>query len=91
MECKVGWELNSDSRCGTICGDSLVIPYFEDCDDGNFLPYDGCYDCNFQCVEFCTKCEMGICYECNTPGWKYEQSSKICVPICGDGVMNGNE
>lgn len=34
---------------------------------------------------------MGICYECNTPGWKYEPNSKICIPICGDGVKNGNE
>ncbi|CAD8071487.1 unnamed protein product [Paramecium sonneborni] len=90
-QCTFGWQLNDKHRCGTICGDKYVIPKFEDCDDGNLLPFDGCYECSYQCVQFCTDCRKDVCYECNTPGWTYDQKTQSCVPICGDGIVNGYE
>ncbi len=32
------------SRCGTICGDGLVLGT-EKCDDGNSIENDGCFNC----------------------------------------------
>lgn len=29
-------------RCEPICGDTLIRG-LEECDDGNDIPYDGCY------------------------------------------------
>ncbi|CAK71463.1 unnamed protein product (macronuclear) [Paramecium tetraurelia] len=89
--CAYGWQLNENHRCGTICGDQYVVPRFEDCDDGNLLPYDGCYECNYQCVQHCTDCRESVCYECNTPGWTYESITQKCIPVCGDGELNGYE
>ncbi|CAD8055706.1 unnamed protein product [Paramecium primaurelia] len=89
LDCAFGWKLNAQNRCETYCGDGYVIPQYEDCDDGNLIPYDGCYECNYQCVQFCTNCQKGICYECNVPGWQILEFQ--CIPICGDGVINGNE
>ncbi|CAD8090863.1 unnamed protein product [Paramecium sonneborni] len=90
-QCTFGWQLNDKQRCGTICGDKYVIPKFEDCDDGNLLPFDGCYECSYQCVQYCTDCRKDVCYECNTTGWTYDQQTQSCVPICGDGLVNGYE
>ncbi|CAD8157585.1 unnamed protein product [Paramecium pentaurelia] len=91
QECIFGWLLNENHRCETICGDKYIVPIFEDCDDGNLLPYDGCYECNYQCVQHCTDCRKDICYECNTTGWTYENKTQQCIPICGDGEINGQE
>ncbi|CAD8153931.1 unnamed protein product [Paramecium octaurelia] len=91
QECTFGWALNDKHRCETICGDKYVVPRYEDCDDGNLLPYDGCYDCSYQCVQYCTDCRKDVCYECNTPGWTYDDKTQVCIPICGDGEVNGYE
>lgn len=32
-------------ECQPECGDGILSRGFEDCDDGNSLPYDGCYKC----------------------------------------------
>ncbi|CAD8065646.1 unnamed protein product [Paramecium sonneborni] len=90
LDCTFGWKLNTQNRCETFCGDGYVIPQYEDCDDGNLLPYDGCYECNYQCVEFCTNCQKGICLECDVLlGWQI--SDFKCIPICGDGMVLGYE
>lgn len=31
----------------------------EKCDDGNEIPYDGCYKCEFSCHPDCTYCFDG--------------------------------
>ncbi|CAD8101523.1 unnamed protein product [Paramecium sonneborni] len=56
----------TDDKCVPICGDSLVSKYFEDCDDGNDQPYDGCFKCQYQCQHGCKTCEKGYtCLECD--------------------------
>ncbi|CAK62586.1 unnamed protein product (macronuclear) [Paramecium tetraurelia] len=64
IKCKVGWEYQiSQRKCIPICGD-LIITYLEECDDGNMIPYDGCYQCKFSCSKFCGNCKFGKCLEC---------------------------
>ncbi|CAD8085132.1 unnamed protein product [Paramecium primaurelia] len=65
----LGWEINQENKkCTTICGDQLIAGD-EQCDDGNEIKYDGCYQCQYQCQNECIKCIKGICYECNGPNW----------------------
>ncbi|CAD8104762.1 unnamed protein product [Paramecium sonneborni] len=79
-----GWELTIN-RCTPICGDQLILGT-EECDDGNMIPYDGCYECKFSCEEQCTLCENGICKACIKPGWILNQYN-ICTTQCGDGIV----
>ncbi|CAK90081.1 unnamed protein product, partial (macronuclear) [Paramecium tetraurelia] len=84
-ECNVkGWEL-IDATCISICGDKLVLG-LEECDDGNQLPYDGCYECKFQCSEQCTECQNGVCKACISPGWVLDPQNR-CTTLCGDGIF----
>lgn len=32
-------------QCTSVCGDGILDPELEDCDDGNDFPKDGCYNC----------------------------------------------
>ncbi|CAD8200478.1 unnamed protein product [Paramecium octaurelia] len=58
------WEYQKSQRkCIPICGDS-IITYLEECDDGNAIPYDGCYQCKFSCQKFWENCKFGKCLEC---------------------------
>ncbi|CAD8079160.1 unnamed protein product [Paramecium primaurelia] len=83
-ECNtLGWYLEWD-HCFPYCGDKLVVGY-EECDDGNAIPFDGCYQCKYQCQEQCTDCKKGICYECDIQGWTL--MNHLCNPICGDGYV----
>lgn len=51
-ECNTpGWRLDN-FFCWEICGDRLRVG-IEECDDGNDVPYDGCFDCKTQCEEAC--------------------------------------
>ncbi|CAD8126121.1 unnamed protein product [Paramecium sonneborni] len=54
-----------DGKCRPICGDGVVIPELEECDDFNQTPYDGCYQCQFQCEINCDICEKGRCIQCH--------------------------
>lgn len=38
-----------------------MIDGIEDCDDGNNIEYDGCYNCQYSCRKGCMECEYGIC------------------------------
>ena len=65
---------------GPICGDAVVDPALEECDDGNTLSGDGCsMDCRI---------EPG--YSCSPPGPLFRSN---CLPIaanqpvCGDGKL----
>ncbi|CAD8190851.1 unnamed protein product [Paramecium octaurelia] len=86
---KSGWLLSQNNLCSTYCGDGIAVNPYEQCDDGNDIPYDGCYKCEFQCEQLCTICEFGICYECNQLGWIIKNNK--CTPYCGDGLIVGNE
>ncbi|CAD8059006.1 unnamed protein product [Paramecium sonneborni] len=87
-QCRVcnveGWELTIN-RCTTICGDQLILGT-EECEDGNLIPYDGCFECKFSCEELCIVCEKGVCQACLQPGWIINQYN-ICITQCGDGII----
>ncbi|CAD8121700.1 unnamed protein product [Paramecium sonneborni] len=42
----------------------FVVPGLEECEDKNQTPFDGCYQCQFQCDENCDQCIEGNCIEC---------------------------
>ncbi|CAD8104182.1 unnamed protein product [Paramecium sonneborni] len=51
--------------CQPICGDSIVSLQFEQCDDGNEIPFDGCHECQYSCSYGCILCEQdNICKQC---------------------------
>ncbi|CAD8081493.1 unnamed protein product [Paramecium primaurelia] len=73
--------------CQSLCGDGLVTYPYEECDDTNNLPYDGCYECKIQCSLGCLICESQVCLKCNPLGWIYNQNTQQCDSICGDGII----
>ncbi|CAD8166151.1 unnamed protein product [Paramecium pentaurelia] len=81
--CQEGWEL-LDGHCYQICGDNKLAQLsIEQCDDGNFQPNDGCYECKFQCDQYCYSCvTTDVCYLCQN---YFENINGRCRPICGDG------
>ncbi|CAD8121346.1 unnamed protein product [Paramecium sonneborni] len=66
-ECKSGYTFDlfnyeSDRNpCIPICGDKLIVGE-EECDDGNYDPFDGCFNCRYQCEEQCINCIKGQCF-----------------------------
>ncbi|CAD8051933.1 unnamed protein product [Paramecium primaurelia] len=78
IKCKIGWEYQKQQRiCMPICGDS-IITHLEECDDGNIIPYDGCYLCKFSCQKFCKICKFGKCLECLQ---SYKMIENKCIYI----------
>ncbi|CAD8205844.1 unnamed protein product [Paramecium pentaurelia] len=67
----------------SICGDKL-IQMGEVCDDGNEIQYDGCFQCQFSCDQYCNNCILGICYSCEIG---FVLIFQICEPYCGDGLV----
>ncbi|CAD8103311.1 unnamed protein product [Paramecium primaurelia] len=72
-----------------VCGDGFVTDQ-EECDDGNDIQFDGCYNCKFQCQESCTKCQLGDCQEC-AGGWYIDPQTWRCKERCGDLILVGQE
>ncbi|CAD8191000.1 unnamed protein product [Paramecium octaurelia] len=87
------WDINLNKcfsyQCIDYCGNGIVTNQDEQCDDGNYLPYDGCYKCQFQCPQGCNICNGRQCQECNKNGWQLVEG--VCSSKCGDGVAVGNE
>ncbi|CAD8186927.1 unnamed protein product [Paramecium octaurelia] len=77
------------NQCIDSCGDGIISSKEEECDDGNYLPYDGCYKCQIQCPLGCNSCNGWICEECQKKGWLLING--ICTSICGDGYITGQE
>ncbi|CAD8104639.1 unnamed protein product [Paramecium primaurelia] len=73
--------------CIPRCGDGILAGK-EECEDSNSVPYDGCYECNYQCDKNCTNCQKGICFECELGFYLIQQK---CESNCGDGIKNGNQ
>ncbi|CAK68064.1 unnamed protein product (macronuclear) [Paramecium tetraurelia] len=63
LVCEKYFELSNDS-CRPICGDDNIVGGLEECEDGNDIPYDGCFNCLFQCEKACQICRQGSCIEC---------------------------
>lgn len=73
------------SICAPVCGDGYRKTPTESCDDGNFAKGDGCSDA----------CLIETGYACSKPldaqGAPITSMPDICKPICGDGLVKGNE
>lgn len=74
MLCESGWEV-IQYYCEPICGDTLVRGV-EECDDGNDIPNDGCFKCEYSCDIRCQICGEGFCIECEL-GW-YADRTGVC-------------
>ncbi|CAD8123461.1 unnamed protein product [Paramecium sonneborni] len=88
LECEVGFDI-LESICFPHCGDKLILKQYEDCDDGNLQPYDGCFECKFQCIEDCKTCEKGQCIQICEDGYEYVNNS--CLSVCGDQIVTKEE
>ncbi|CAD8154633.1 unnamed protein product [Paramecium octaurelia] len=78
FECKEGWKLGS-FFCDPICGDFIVVGN-EECDDGNYINFDGCFECKYQCSQSCENCLNGICQSCQL-NFEFDQLNNSCKPI----------
>ncbi|CAD8070510.1 unnamed protein product [Paramecium sonneborni] len=85
-----GYYLNEETNtCIENCGDTIISKN-EDCDDGNDIQYDGCYQCKYQCQNYCSDCVKGICIIKPVPcsiGLYFNFESLSCESICGDGIL----
>ncbi|CAD8195876.1 unnamed protein product [Paramecium pentaurelia] len=70
--------------CAPICGDSIVIEGLEECDDGNDQPYDGCYNCEFQCSQGCVECQQHQCTMCDDKFYFLDILTQKCLQINSD-------
>ncbi|CAD8179422.1 unnamed protein product [Paramecium octaurelia] len=93
VQCQEYFELQN-KVCTPICGDGIVIEESEQCDDGNDIQYDGCYQCQFSCKENCQICDQQQCMDppilqCEEKG--YYLIDNQCLSICGDQINTLNE
>ncbi|CAD8129023.1 unnamed protein product [Paramecium sonneborni] len=68
--------------CIPICGDKIIVGD-EECDDGNNDPFDGCFNCRYQCEEHCSDCLYGQCI-----GLQCTIYVRLFVEILSIKVMN---
>jgi len=79
VELRNVWDCNQNNLivgCVPRCGDSIIISP-EECDDGNNLRNDGCFNCK---LESGWSCEQ-----------TFGNLSASCEPICGDQQLKGDE
>ncbi|CAD8190916.1 unnamed protein product [Paramecium pentaurelia] len=88
LECEIGFQIQ-ENMCLPFCGDKLILDQYEDCDDGNLQPYDGCFNCKFQCIEDCNICERGQCILKCENGYEFVNNS--CLSVCGDQIITKEE
>ncbi|CAD8137787.1 unnamed protein product [Paramecium octaurelia] len=88
LECKVGFQL-LENACFPNCGDKFILQQYEECDDGNLQPYDGCFQCKFQCSEDCNICDKGQCILKCEDGYKFVNNN--CLSVCGDQIVTKEE
>ncbi|CAK66455.1 unnamed protein product (macronuclear) [Paramecium tetraurelia] len=75
ISCLVGYA-NQNNQCFPICGDQIINGN-EECDDGNNILDDGCYNCRYQCPQQCLNCN--------------QFTTLPCPHVCGDGIISGSE
>ncbi|CAD8068142.1 unnamed protein product [Paramecium sonneborni] len=84
-KCEKGFIFRQE-KCIPICGDGILIPEFEECDDNNQIKYDGCYECKYQCSQDCLDCQKGICQkQCPKNMIAFENE---CMSECGQMLVN---
>ncbi|CAD8191325.1 unnamed protein product [Paramecium octaurelia] len=89
--CQIGFQLKN-GVCNPICGDKIVLPDLEECDDGNNNSEE-CHECKLVCEEGCEICEKGICkLNCQkTYGIGFYFVDENCKQICGDSIVTAFE
>ncbi|CAD8169247.1 unnamed protein product [Paramecium pentaurelia] len=80
-------EMNIDGICYSICGDGIKQQK-EQCDDGNKIQFDGCFNCEFSCPQYCENCFEGICIECQQ---YFKLIKNACYDDCGSGIKSYDE
>ncbi|CAD8212380.1 unnamed protein product [Paramecium pentaurelia] len=80
-------EINIDGICYSICGDGIKQQK-EQCDDGNNIQFDGCFNCEYSCPKYCLNCEEGICLECQQ---YFQLIQNTCYDGCGSGIKSYDE
>ncbi|CAD8053261.1 unnamed protein product [Paramecium primaurelia] len=75
------------TSCIPICGDGIVIDEYEDCDDQNDQPNDGCFECQFDCSKNCKICEKTKCQQCDID---YVLKNNQCLLIKQKDDINSN-
>ena len=71
-----GGNVSSASICSR-CGDDVLYPLLEECDDYNNFNGDGCS----------ATCKVEIGYRCVIDG----NNKTSCTTICGDNILKGSE
>ncbi|CAD8105125.1 unnamed protein product [Paramecium sonneborni] len=89
-ECSNNYMLinNNCYEIPVTCGD-LIIQENEECDDGNNIEFDGCFNCQYSCPIGCKDCKLGICQD--TCQYGFYLINNICSPICGDSIQADHE
>ncbi|CAD8209794.1 unnamed protein product [Paramecium pentaurelia] len=86
LKCLDGYEFVNNS-CLSICGD-VIIAQEEDCDEGNTIEFDGCFNCKYSCPLYCLNCQQGTCLQYQN----YEQQLNMKLQMnCGDGLLQKQE
>ncbi|CAD8124659.1 unnamed protein product [Paramecium sonneborni] len=81
-----------DGLCQPICGDSIITPEYEECDDGNDIPFDGCYQCQYSCSYGCISCtKNNICNQCDQNLFILDNFTSQCKQINSIIYNNNNE
>ncbi|CAK72097.1 unnamed protein product (macronuclear) [Paramecium tetraurelia] len=88
LVCELGFQL-LENACFPLCGDKYILQQYEECDDGNLRPYDGCFQCKFQCAEDCNICHLGECILRCEDGYNFVNNR--CLSICGDQIVTKEE
>ncbi|CAD8084395.1 unnamed protein product [Paramecium sonneborni] len=79
IQCDQYFQL-SNSYCVPICGDGFIITGLEQCEDGNDIQFDGCYQCQFQCSYGCIECEqLNKCIKCEDHLFRLDIQTNQCV------------
>ncbi|CAK78577.1 unnamed protein product, partial (macronuclear) [Paramecium tetraurelia] len=80
------------NQCIDFCGDGIVSSQDEQCDDGNYLPYDGCYNCEYQCSLGCIQCEKdNHCVQCESQSFYLDTQSFQCKVIVSQDEQKPDE
>ncbi|CAD8077898.1 unnamed protein product [Paramecium sonneborni] len=89
FECETGYQVDQLNLnfciLASFCGDGVIDQEFEDCDDQNDKPYDGCFQCKFQCESNCQECQQGICQKdiCSSGTiWRNNSCISIVIDNC---------
>ncbi|CAD8116748.1 unnamed protein product [Paramecium primaurelia] len=90
LVCEQYFELYNNS-CKPICGDDYILIGLEECEDGNDIPYDGCFNCQFQCEKECQICKSGLCIECIEGYMIIKNYYTQIQNKCGNGIYSNDE